>query len=185
MSVIATVENAIVAQAKTALGFPASPVVRQVETLPGGWTLDMLKRALQMAPGVHVAFLGGQAQSDGGYINARFAAYAVSKGAREDERRRGNAREIGAYEIIELLGTHLDRLAVPEIGSLFARGVENVFSEAMFELGGTVYALTLELPNLPWPAKDTSSLVPFITFEGTHSMAPGTDEPLHQTRFTQ
>lgn len=184
MSVIATVEDAIVAKAKTALGFPAAPVVKQVETLPGGWTQDMLRRALQMAPGVHIAFLGGQVQSSGGYIHARFAAYAVSKGAREEERRRGNAREIGAYEICERLGTHLDELDIPDLGTLFARGVENVFSEAMFDLGGTVYALTLELPNLPWPAKDISTLAPFVTFEGTHSMAPGTSEPAHQTKVT-
>lgn len=184
MSVITTVEDAIVAKAKTALGFPAAPVVREVTTLPGGWTLEMLRRALQMAPGVHLAFLGGQAQSDGGYIHARFAAYAVSKGAREDERRRGNAREIGAYEIVEILGAHLDRLAITGVGTIFARSVENVFSEAMFDLGGTVYALTLEVQNMPWPEKSTAALAPFVTFEGTHSMAPGANEPAHQTQVT-
>lgn len=184
MDVIATVEDAIVAKAKTALGLPSAAVVRQVETLPGGWTLDMLRRALQMAPGVHIAFLGGQAQSDGGYIHARFAVYAVSKGAREEDRRRGNVREIGAYEILEILGTQLDRLDVPDIGTLFVRGVENVFSEAMFELGGTVYALTLELPNLPWPAKDIGALAPFVTYEAVTSMAPGANEPAHQTKVT-
>ncbi len=184
MSVIVTVEDAIVAKAKTALGFPADQVVKQVETLPGSWTEPMLRRALQMAPGVHIAFIGGQAQSDGGYIHARFAAYAVGKGAREEERRRGNAREIGAYEIIEILGTQLDQLDVPDLGMLFVRGVENIFSEAMFDLGGTVYALTLELPNLPWPAKDISTLAPFVTFDATHSMAPGANEPAHQTNVT-
>ena len=65
---------------------------------------------------MHVAFLGGQSQTAGGYIHARFAAYAVTKGAREDERRRGNPREIGAYEIIERLATQLEVLDVPDIG---------------------------------------------------------------------
>lgn len=183
-SVIATVESAIVARAKTALGFPAAPVVRQVETLPGGWTLDMLKRALQMAPGVHLAFLGGRSQSSGGYIDGRFAAYAVAKGAREEDRRRGNAREIGAYDIIERLAIHLDNLTVPDVGTIVVREVQNVFSDAMFELGGTVYALLVEVPNMPWANKDTSTLAPFITFEGTHSLAPGPNEPAHQTKVT-
>lgn len=182
MTVIATVEDAIVERAKSALGFPAAPVVKQVETLPGGWTLDALKRALQMAPGVHVAFLGGQQQTSGGYIHGRFAAYAVTKGAQEEDRRRGNPRVIGAYDIVERLATQLDELPVLDVGTLFVRGVENVFSEAMFELGGTVYALTLELPNLPWPAKDTSMLAPFVTFDATHSLADGTAEPAHQTQ---
>lgn len=184
MSVIAAAEDAIVAAAKTALGFPATPVVRQVETLPGGWTLDMLKRALQMAPGVYIAYLGGQAQSDGGYCNARFAAFAVTKGPREEDRRRGNPREIGGYEIIERLGTALDGLDIATIGTLFVRSVETVFRDAMFELGGTVYALNTELPNMPWPQKDISALASFVTFDGTHSMAAGPSEPAHQTQIT-
>lgn len=184
MSVIATVEDTIVLEAKADLGFPAAPVVKSVDTLPGGWTLDSLKRALQFAPGVHIAFLGGPSQTSGGYIHARFAVYAVTKGAREDERRRGNQREIGAYEILERLARRLDGLGVTDAGTLFVKGVENVFSESMFELGGTVYALTLELPNLPWPEKDITGLAPFLTFEGTHSMAPGADEPAHQTKVT-
>jgi phage gp37-like protein len=187
MDPILATEDAIVAGAKAALGFnavPPAPVVRKVETLPGNWTIESLQRALQSAPGVYVAFLGGTKNSDGGYIDARFALYAVTKGAREDERRRGNPREIGAYEIVSILGAGLDRLDVPNIGTLFVKGVENVFGEAMFEIGGTVYALTLELPNLPWDEKDISGLAPFITFEGTHSMAPGVSEPAHQTKVT-
>lgn len=187
MDPILATEDAIAAGVKAALGFnaqPPAPVVRQVETLPGNWTIETLKRALQFAPGVYVAFLGGAKNSDGGYIDARFALYAVTKGAREQERRHGNPREIGAYEIVSILGARLDRLDVPNIGALFVKSVENVFSEAMFDLGGTVYALTLELPNLPWDDKDISGLSPFVTFEGTHSIAPGTDEPVHQTKVT-
>lgn len=180
MSTIATVENAIIDCAKSALGV----AVREVKTLPGGWTLDMLKRALQMAPGVYVAFVGGPAASNGGYIDAGFAVYAVAKGAAEEDRRRGNPREIGAYEIIERLAPALDRLAVPNVGELVVREVQNAFTEAMFDLGGTVYALALTLPNMPWPDKDISGLAPFVTFEGTHSMAPGPDEPAHQTQVT-
>lgn len=184
MSVIATAEDAIVAAAKTALGFPAAAVVRAVETLPGGWTLDMLTRALQMAPSVYVAFTGGAQQSSLGYVHGRFALFAVTKGAREEERRRGNPRVIGAYDIVERLATQLDELDVPDIGTLFVRGVENVFRDAMLDLGGTVYALNTELPNMPWPAKDVSTLAPFITFDGSHSMAVGADEPVHQTQIT-
>lgn len=187
MNPILTTEDAIVAGVKNALGFdavPPAPVVKKVETLPGNWTIEMLNRALQFAPGVYVAFLGGTKSSDGGYIDARFALYVVTKGAREVERRQGNPREIGAYEIVSILGTKLDRLDVPDIGTLFVKNVENVFTEPMFDIGGTVYALTLDLPNMPWDEKDIGGLAPFITFEGTHSMAPGTDEPAHETKVT-
>ena len=184
MSVIATVEDAIVATAKTALGFPAAPVVRVVDVLPGGWTLDMLKRALQAAPAVYVAFAGGAQQSSLGYVHGRFSVYAVTKGPVEEDRRRGNPRVIGAYDIVERLATHLDEIDVPDIGTLFVRGVENVFRDALFDLGGTVYALNTELPNMPWPKKDISALASFVTFDGTHSMAAGPSEPAHQTQIT-
>lgn len=171
MSVIATVEAAIVAQAKTALGFPAAPVVKLVDTLPGNWTLEMLTRALQMAPGVYVGFLGGQAGNDGNYLNARFAAYAVTKGAREEDRRLGNPRTIGAYEILERVAPRLNALQIADVGTLIARGVDNLFTEAMFNLGGSVYALTLELPNMPWPddtAYTAGTLDNFVTYHGEH-----------------
>lgn len=187
MDPIRTGEDALVAGTKAALGFNAQPpanVVKLVETLPGNWTIETLRSALQFAPGVYIAFLGGVKSSDGGYIDARFAVYAVTKGAREEDRRHGNLRVIGAYEIVSILGTQLDLLDVPNLGTFSVKSVENVFSDAMFELGGTVYALTLELPNMPWDAKDISGLAPFVTFEGTHSMAPGTDEPVHQTKVT-
>lgn len=183
-SAIATVEDAMIERAKRALGFPSAQVVKQVETLPGGWTLDMLRRALQAAPGVYIAFLGGQSTTSGGYVNARFAVYVVSKGVHEDERRRGNPREIGAYETAERLVVDLDGLDIADVGTLVLRAVENVFSEAMFELGGTVYALTFELPNLAFGMKSIDDLAPFVTFEADISMAAGTAEPAHQILVT-
>lgn len=184
MNAITLIEQALVDKVKTVLGFPNAPVVKKVETLPGGWTQVMLARALQLSPSVHIAFLGGQSDSSGGYINARFAVYIISKSVREEDRRRGNAREIGAYEIIDLLATHLDMFSIDDIGTLLVRGVENVFSDAAFDIGGAIYAMTLEVPNLPWSEKNSAALAPFLTFEGTHSLAAGMDEPAHQTQIT-
>lgn len=184
MNAITTVENALADKVRAVFGLPGTSAIRQVETLPGGWTQDMLRRAMQFAPGVYIAFLGGQSENSGGYITARFAAYVVTKAAREEDRRRGNAREIGAYDIIDLLAKHLDMLDIADIGTALVRSVENVFNETLFELGGTVYALMLEIPNVPWTEKSTADLMPFVTFEGTHSLAPGPNEPAHQTKVT-
>lgn len=183
MNPILATEDAIIAGAKAALGFsavPPAPVVRQVETLPGNWTIETLKRALQFAPGVYVTFLGGQAGADSNYLNARFALYVVTKGAREEDRRHGNQRVIGAYEIVSRLAPRLASLRIAEIGTLSVKSVENVFSEAMFELGGTVYALTLELPNMPWPddtAYTAGTLEDFVTFHGEHRFDPTSPQP--------
>jgi phage gp37-like protein len=171
------VEDAIVARAQAALGVPAEPKVRVIETLPGQWTLEALRRALQTAPGVYVGFLGGAAGADGSYINARFGVYVVAKGAIERARRRGTQVQIGAYEIIALLARALDRLEVAGVGEAKVTSVDNLFREALFEAGGSVYGLTLELANMPWPAPDVSALAPFVTYHAEHSMAAGEDEP--------
>ena len=177
MSVIATVEDAIVGHAKATLGFPDAPVVKVAETLPGQWTLEALRRALQHAPGVYVGFIGGPAGVTGGYLNARFALYAIAKGASEHARRRGTAVEIGAYDIIERLAVAFDQFSIDAVGSIFVRSVDNLFREAMFDLGGSVYGLTLEVPNMPWPDKNTADLAPFITYHAEHSIVPGDEEP--------
>lgn len=180
MDPIATVEDAIIAAAKTALGFPAAPVVREVESLPGNWTIEMLQRALQFAPGVHVAFVGGQAGTDDAYLNGRFVVYVVTKGVREKERRLGNPRVIGAYEIVSRLAPRLRGLRVTDVGTLKIVSVENPFTELMLDLGGTVYGITCEMPNMPWPddtAYAAGTLADFITYHAEHRFDPASPTP--------
>ena len=161
MGIISTIEDAILAAAETALG----ATVKKKETIPGGWTMDTLKRALQFAPGVYVAFQGTGTGASDGYLNGRFSVYVVSKGASETDRRRGNQRVIGAYEMLELLLPVLAGRTVPEIGTMAVTGVDNLFRDAMFELGGTVYSINLTLPNMPFDYRaDESLLADFVLF---------------------
>jgi phage gp37-like protein len=171
MGMISSVEDAIIAAAGTALG----ATVRTIETVPGGWTMDSLSRALQFAPGVYVAFIGGQRGSAGrGHMDGQFMVYVVTKGAREPDRRRGNPREIGAYDILELLYPRLDGLAVTDIGNLDARGgIDNLFRDAMFDLGGTVYGLGLTVPNMPFDyLVNDSGLDDFLRTFVNYDLAP-------------
>jgi phage gp37-like protein len=161
MGIISAIEDQILAEAKAALG----NTVRQVKTLPGGWTLATLKRALQFAPGVYVAFNGMAPGSTDGYFDGRFSVYTVSKGASEKDRRRGNPRVIGAYDMVEILLPVLSVLTVPDIGSAKVSGVDNLFRDAMFELGGTVYGINLTMPNMGFDYRaDESALADFVLF---------------------
>lgn len=145
MNPIATIEDAIIAAVQATLG----TTVREVESLPGGWTQDMLRRALQFAPGVYVAFHGGNGKSNGmAYVAARFSVYCVTKGADDLARRRGTSKVIGGYDLVCLLAPVLNGLDVPDIGTLGLLGIDNLFRDAMFDLGGTVYSIQLELPNM-------------------------------------
>ena len=167
MPILAAIEDALLAEVDAALG----NTIRRRDSLPGGWTLDTLRRALQFAPGAYVAFQGAKPGARQGYHDGRFTVYVVSKGASESGRRRGNARVIGAYDMLERLLPRLSVLTVPDIGSIRIAGIENLFRDAMFDLGGTVYGINLELPNMPFDyAADLASLDDFVTFDARYDL---------------
>lgn len=162
---IAQTEDALIAAAREALG----KTVRQVEAVPGGWTMETLQRALQFAPGVYTTFQGAVAGSSQNYLNTRFTVYCVTKGADEQARRRGNQRVIGAYDMVALLAPTLGDMTVPGVGTLVLRGIDNLFRDAMFELGGTVYGIQLELPNMPFDFQaDLASFADFKLWHADH-----------------
>jgi phage gp37-like protein len=163
MAIIDVVEDAILAAVTAVLG----ATVKKMETVPGGWTFDTLKRALQSAPGVYVAFHGAAPGGADGYFDGRFSVYMVSKGASETDRRRGNQRVIGAYDMVERLLPKLSVLTVPDVGSAKVSGVDNLFRDAMFDLGGTVYGINLTMPNMPFDYQvDETTLADFVLFHG-------------------
>lgn len=175
MGVIAAVEAAILAKVETTLG----NTVKVKGSLAGSWTLDMLKRALQNAPGVYVSFLGARANPNvDGYMDGNFVVYAVTQGPVEALRRQGTPREIGAYEIVERLVPVLGGLGVADVGTIRVQDVTNLFKEATFELGGTVYGIALVLPNMPMTYQaDLAGLAPFLLFHAEHSLVAGDAEP--------
>lgn len=175
MGVIATVEAAILAQVQAALG----NTVKVRESLAGSWTMDLLKAAIQKAPGVYVAFLSGRGNpSADGYLDGSFVVYAVTGGPLEAQRRQGTPRVIGAYEIVERLVPVLAGLKVANVGTLRVQDVNNLFKEATFELGGTVYGITVTLPNMPMTYQaNLASLAPFLLFHAEHSLVAGDAEP--------
>ncbi|RMG60282.1 MAG: DUF1834 family protein [Gammaproteobacteria bacterium] len=160
MAVIAQVEDAIIEVLTSVLGNH----VRGIETLSGPWTLGALKRALQFAPCVRVAFLGGRAsRHEDAAIDARFGVYFVA--GQGGQSGRGVAGVIGLYDMLEIALPALNELTVPGIGSLFLVETGQQFAEQTLHLGGAVYGATFELPNLVLPSIDSSAaLNDFVTF---------------------
>jgi len=175
MGIIATVEAAILGQVQATLG----ATVKVKESLAGSWTLDLLKQAIQKAPGVYVAFLSGRGNPNAdGYLDGSFVVYAVTGGPLEAQRRQGTPRVIGAYEIVERLVPVLAGLKVADVGTINVVDVSNLFKEATFELGGTVYGISLLLPNMPMTYQaDLAGLAPFLLFHAEHSLVAGELEP--------
>jgi hypothetical protein len=124
---------------------------------------------MQFAPGVYVAFQGASGGTGEGYLNGSFSVYVVTKGVSDDSRRRGTPRVIGAYDLVNLLAPVLGGMAVEGVGTLHLTGIDNLFRDATFDLGGTVYAIQLALPNMGFDFQvDESTLSDFVLWHADH-----------------
>lgn len=165
---ITEIEAALLNLARQTLG----DTVRQYGSIPGGWTNEILSRALQFAPGVYVGFTGGGGAEIGQGTALRFAVYIVNKGPVEESRRRGT---IGAYQMIERLIPGYSELEIPDIGSVRVGSIENLFRDLMYEMGGTVYSLSIEVPRVVFPIA-TGDLADFQTFHADYDVEPHTPQ---------
>jgi phage gp37-like protein len=181
MALIVQVEDYILSVVNRVLPVGANGVrgvLRQTGTLPGAWNLEILKRVLQTAPSVWVAFDGGEPRPDCNdpILDARFAVYAVQKEPNELDRRRGAPGDIGAYEMIERLYPALHARTINGVGTLRAKTVRNMYGEDALDLGGTVYGLLLgiglTLPVLPDPPDPESGLGSFRHYHGDWDIPP-------------
>lgn len=172
MSIVA-IEDDLVARIKALLG--AS--VREVDSLPGALNDPETLRALaRSAPSVYLAFLGGRQRVAGdpdAYLNGVWAVYAVTAHrSGTAARRRGDGREIGAYEILQRVVPVLSGYVVQDHGTLEFQAIENLFSMQFDRQGTTVYAATFRLPMVLARETDLTALADFATYHATHTLAP-------------
>lgn len=158
---LGAVEDAIVTRAKAVLGAK----VRQVDSLPADIDDEALKRLLRVTPGVFVVFDGGADPDAGGSeakLKAQWSVTAVTAHASgEKARRRGDAVQAGAYELIETLIPALHRLTVTGIGTFAFERIENRYDGELDKQGVAVYSAVFSMQiNFPGFA-DPSGLAPF------------------------
>lgn len=184
MSIISDVEDSILSVVAATL--PGK--LRDSGSLPGAWSVDLLKQLLQKAPSVYVAFNGGPINdNDLCTVDARFDVYAVTKEPAEITRRRGTPGIIGAYDIIHALVPKLHLHTVAGVGTLRGVDITNLFSNVMTQLGGTVYAASFLLPKMPLKgAFSDATLGNFITFHAESDInADGTFDFINQFDLPQ
>ncbi|MEW4983071.1 MAG: phage protein Gp37 [Cycloclasticus sp.] len=175
MSIVA-VEDHLISKTKAMFG----GYLNKVQVLPNALNLGVLKTMLPAAPAVYFAFLGGSAGEGDARINGRFDAYVITRHVGNDEaRRRGDSTTIGAYDIIQGLIPELHGSTVDGVGTLQFKSVSNLFSIQLEEtFKAAFYALSFELPNMPFPDVVDDTLENFITYHAEHSMTEGDKEPL-------
>jgi phage gp37-like protein len=173
---ILAVEDALVTRIKAVLGNK----VKGVESLPGDWDDDMLRRLLRLVPGVFVAFAGGGAKNAGSNaadIESQWIVYVVTGHASgEAARRRGDALQAGAYELAELLVPALHLFAIAGVGTMVFSRLENLYTGMVDRQGLSVYAITFQLPMCFSADLDLSALDDFETFDAQYDVPPLTTD---------
>jgi len=166
------VEDYLIAEIKKLFGRR----LKAVDSLPGDWDSDMLKRLIISAPAVYLAFTGGpriKEQDTIVGINGRWSFFVITAHASgAAARRRGDSVQIGAYEIISLLAPHFDRLTVPDVGTLELERVENLYSGTIDTKGVSLYACLFTLPTYFDDIPDLSVLDNFEEFHGDWDLEP-------------
>lgn len=153
--------------------------LKAVESLPSEWDDKTIERMLRLAPGAFVVFAGGPARAGSTQITSRWIVVAATNHASgELARRHGDAREIGAYEIVETVIPLLHDCTVPDVGTLQFTDVANLFSAANDARGLAIYGAAFDLP-MELGTDDTAGdpLDAFITFHADTDLAPADGEP--------
>ncbi|MDP1673372.1 MAG: DUF1834 family protein [Burkholderiales bacterium] len=169
---IRTIEDNLIATIKTIV----TDKVRSVDSLPGDWDDDVLRRLLRLMPGVFVVFAGGAPERAGGtsaQLSGVWIVYvATAHASGEAARRRGDGRQVGAYELLELLVPRLHGHTVPGEGTLSFARVENLYNGAIDKQGVSVYAATFNMPMALPSDLDLPTLDDFETFAAHYDIPP-------------
>lgn len=136
---------------KTLLGH----TVKAVETHPGNWGKETIKKMLVTAPCVYVGFTMGSLQNDD-QLKVSWRVYLVARALQ-------GHKEVGIYAMTEHL-LKLHGLDLDQPDSLKFKQVKNLFSFAEAQQGVCCYEMSFEL-LMNWPDQvDASTLDDFKRF---------------------
>lgn len=172
---LSAAEDALIARCQAAAGH----LVQDVQSLPGDWDDQMFKRLLAAVPGIFVIFSGGQRSSGAGQLEAAIDArwtvlVCTGHASGEAARRRGDAMQVGAYQLVVRVAAVLHGFVVPHFGALSLLGVNNLFTGVVESQGLAVYAMDFSMPmtfELGEPLQPTGH---FTTFSARYDTPPHT-----------
>lgn len=155
------------------------PHLRTVESLPADFDDEAFERMLREAPGIYVVFNGGarsDAYGESLVIDARWSFFAVTGHQQGDlARRHGDAREIGAYQMLELMTGVLEGAMPPDAADqMRVLTIGNVFSEGVDYKGATAYVIECGMDQGIGPSAEgpvDPALDDFVTFHGDIDLA--------------
>lgn len=145
---ITDIEKGIIDLAAAAFTRDGKSALKTVGSLPGEFTAESVAQMRIETPALYVLFLGGRlAQGMDDRIDTSWALYAVtSHQGGQVQRRHGDTREIGAYEIVSVAVAALNGVTVAGCGPFRIAQVENLFTGQLMKRAIAAYAATFTLP---------------------------------------
>lgn len=152
--------------------------LKDVDSLPAAWDDKTFDRILRSTPGVFVVFAGGPRLpefQDAVVVDGSWSFFVVTTHASgELARRRGDNREIGAYECIEILAPLFHNAIVPgAAGPMELADIANLFDDQLERKGAALYSVSFQMPT---PIADDDAPPPvlddFLVFDDTIDLAP-------------
>lgn len=147
-NLIATIEDALLARCRAIV-----PGLKTYDYAPAEWDGAIANQLLAGAPAIYVAFLGYRKRE--GYFQGpkilKFGLYCLTANGPEPDRRRGDEYAAGAYDIALAIDGGMDGYLLQNdcgnnLATLSVEDCQNLFTVQLWDLGGTCYALNLEMP---------------------------------------
>lgn len=159
---LAAAEDWIVADLARVLG----ERVKTVESAPGRWSDEFVKRMVRALPAVYVVWGSGTAENTTYLdLDTRWYVYVVTgrDGLDQRARRRGTDAQTGAYALVEVVATTLHNAFIPDVGKLAVERAENLYAGGLEGKALALYAVTLKLGLQLDPEDAVSDLDEFLT----------------------
>lgn len=179
MSKIGDLEQALIATIQGVFTPGGARKLNTVDALPDEIGERLVDRFGVHAPAVYVAYLGFTPRQEHGAreVISHWAVMAVTGHAREQNRRRGDAQDIGAYEIAETVTVNLQGQSIGGSDAVAIRRLLPVQADILERKRLTVYTLDIDIPLAFDPATDETALDNFVTFHGDWDVQPYEPNP--------
>jgi phage gp37-like protein len=176
---IEAVEAALIAALQNALG----SYVRKIESLPGGWSEEIVARVEREAPAAYVVFLRGLrgVQTHEAVINGQYAVYLVNTNAiGQVARREGDGKKLGTLALVQAAISAIQGLTIEDHGTAELLAVENLWEGAFERKNLSIYAAVWQIPTTVGPVSLPDGLGDFETFDAVYEL-PGNEAAAEDT----
>lgn len=148
--VITSVEDALVQKTiAVVVNAQKQSLLKTCDHLPGELNLGLLKKLSKRSPSVLWSFLGGRPSDTENSVQLKSAWVAfivTSHASGEKERRRGDARTAGAYQILCKLIPEINNFTLQGVGTFNFKQARNLYSNQLEGNHVALYAASFELP---------------------------------------